>query len=87
MILEVAATKVKLTKANAVHAIAIGACYDLFRQLLADDPQVEWDRIVKEVHHNNPWTALGGTKYKGLRMKKSKSLEDCITFHKLTVFS
>ena len=85
--LEVAATKVKLTEANAVHAIAIGACCDLFRQLLADDPQVQWNRIVREVHHNNPWTALDGTKTRGLQMKTSESLEDCITFHKLTVFS
>ena len=37
--LEVTATKVKLTEASTVHTIAIGACYDLFRQRLADDPQ------------------------------------------------
>ena len=85
--LEVTATKVKLMEANAVHAIAVGACYDLFCQLLADDPQVQWDRIVKEVHHNNPWTALDRTKHNELRMKTSESLKDCITFHKLTVFS
>ena len=65
--LEVTVTKVKLTEANTVHAIAIGACYDLFRhQLLMDDPQVQWDRIVREVHHNDPWTALDGTKCNGL---------------------
>ena len=84
--LEVTAAKVKATEANTVHAIAIGACYDLFHQLLADDPQVQWDRIVREVHNNNPWMALDGSKHKGLCMKTSKLLEDCITFHKLTVF-
>jgi hypothetical protein len=31
--LEVAATKVKLAEASTVHATAIKACYDLFRQL------------------------------------------------------
>ena len=31
--LDVAATKVKLKKATAIYAIAIQACYDLFRQL------------------------------------------------------
>ena len=36
--LEVAATKVKLAEATVIYAIAIQACYDLFRQLLADDP-------------------------------------------------
>ena len=86
--LEVTATKVKLKEADTVLAIAIGACYDLFRQLPADDPQVQWDRIVRpELHKNNPWTALNGTKHKGLRMKTFKSLQDCIMFHKLTVFS
>jgi hypothetical protein len=85
--LEVATTKVKLVEATAVHAIAIQACYDLFRQLLTDDPPDQWDRIVREVHETDPWTTLDGTKNKGLRMKTSKSLEDCITFHKRTVFS
>ncbi len=85
--LEVTATKMKAAEAHTVHVIAISACYDLFHQLLADDPQVQWDRIVKEVHNNNPWTALDGSKHKGLWMKTSKLLEDCITFHKLTVFS
>jgi hypothetical protein len=81
--LEVAPTKVKLVKASAIHAIAIGACYDLF----TDDPRDQWDRIVREVHKLDPWTALNGTKNKGLRMKTSESLQDCITFHKRTVFS
>jgi hypothetical protein len=57
------------------------------QQLLADDPQVQWDHIVREVHKNNPWTALNGTKHKGLRMKTSESLQDCIMLHKHTVFS
>jgi hypothetical protein len=45
--LEVTATEVKLKEADAVHAIAIGTCYDLFCQLLTDDPQVQWDRIIR----------------------------------------
>ena len=85
--LEVAAIKEKLVQATAIHAIAIQACYDLFCQLLANDPCDQWDRTIREVHDTDPWTALDGTKNKGLRMKTSKSLEDCITFHKGTVFS
>jgi hypothetical protein len=71
--LEVAATKVKLVEATAIHVIAIQACYDLFRQLLADDPRDQWDRIVREAHELDPWTTLDGTKNKGLRMKTSAS--------------
>jgi hypothetical protein len=47
----------------------------------------QWDRIVKEVHKSDPWTSLTGQKRAGLQMKTSESLEDCITFHKRTVFS
>ncbi len=81
---ELAATKVKLEEATAIHAIAIQACYDLFCQLLADDPRDQWDRIVREVHESDPWTLLDGHKNNGLRIKTSESLEDCITFHKRT---
>jgi hypothetical protein len=84
---EVAATKVKLVEATAIHAIAIQACYDLFRKLLADDPRDQWDRIIREVHESDPWTLLDGHKNNRLRMKTSESFEDCITFHKRTAFS
>ena len=59
---ELAATKLKLVEANAIHAIAIQACYDLFRKLLADDPLSQWDHIIKEVHESDPWTSLTGQK-------------------------
>jgi hypothetical protein len=85
--LEVASTKVKLAEATTIHTIAIQACYNLFRQLLADDPQDQWGRIVREVHETDPWTTLDETKNRGLRMKTSELLQDCIKFHKRTVFS
>ena len=37
--LENAATKLKLAEASTVHVTIFEACYDLFHQLLADDPQ------------------------------------------------
>jgi hypothetical protein len=49
-----AATKLKLAEATAIHTTAIQACYDLFRKLLADYPRDQWDRIVKEVHESDP---------------------------------
>ena len=85
--LEVTAAQMGSAEAHAKHATANGACYDLFRQLLADEPQVNWDRIVMEVHNKDPWTGLDGSKHKGLRMKTFKLLEDCIMFHKLMVFT
>ncbi len=77
----------KSDAAYTKHAKAIGVHYDLFRQLLADEPQVQWDRIIEDVHNKDPWTGLNGVKHPGLCMKTAKSLEDCIMFHKITVFS
>ena len=85
--LELAACNEKSDAAYIDHAKAISVHNDLFRQLLADKPQVQWDRIVEDVHNKDPWTGLDGVKHIGLRMKTAKSLEDCIMFHKITVFS
>jgi hypothetical protein len=78
---------VKSAEAYAKHNKAIGVCYDLFRQLLADKPQVQWDRITRKVHKKDPWMGLDDVKHKGLRTKTFKSLQDCIMFQKITVFS
>jgi hypothetical protein len=85
--LELATCKVKSEDAYAKHATVIGVHYDLFRQLLSNEPQVQWDRIVGDLHNKNPWTGLNGDKHPGLCMKTAKSLEDCIMFHKITVVS
>ena len=85
--LELAACNEKSTEAYTKHAKAIGVCNDLFRQLLADEPQVQRDRIFHDVYNKDPWTGLDGVKHKGLCMKTSKSLKDCIMFHKITVIS
>ncbi len=84
---ELATTRVKLAEVTAIHTVAIQACYDLFRQLLADDPRDLWDHIVREVHELDPWMLLDRHKNRGIRMKTSESLEDRIIFHKRTVFS
>ncbi len=85
--LGLAACQEKSNDEHAKHATAISVHYDLLRQLLSDKPQVQWDRIVEDVHNKDPWTGLNGKKHPGLCMKTAKSLEDCIMFHKITVFS
>ena len=85
--LELAACKLKSDAAYTKHTKAIGVHYDLFSQLLADEPQAQWDRIVEDVHNKDPWTKLDGVKHIRLHMKTAKSLEDCIMFHEITVFS
>ena len=49
--------------------------YDLFRKLTKDDPEIQWDRIVNDVHTKNPWLDLRGVKHHGLRERsKNQSL-------------
>ena len=69
--LELAAAKLRSSEAHANHAHAIGVCYDLFRQLLADKPQVQSDRIGRDIYKKDPWMGMDGNKHKGLHMKTS----------------
>jgi hypothetical protein len=61
--------------------------YDLFCKLLRDEPEIQWDRIVTDMHTKNPWEDIKGVKHNSLCGKLQESLTDCIEFHKLTVFT
>jgi len=65
----------------------VGLVYDLFCKTLKEDPELQWDRIVDDMHAKDPWEDLRGVKHDGLRRKSSASLWECIDFHKLTVYS
>ncbi len=58
--LELAACQEKYDATYTKHADAIGVHYDLFHQLLSDEPQVQWDRIDEDVHNKDPWRGLNG---------------------------
>ena len=81
------AAEEELTKTEAQESTQVGLVYDLFRKTLKDDPELQWDRIVEDMHLKDPWEDLRGVKHDGLRRKSVKSLQDCIDFHKLTVYS
>ena len=74
----------KLVEAN-VHA-KLETVYDLFRKTLKEDPELQWDRIVTDMHTKDPWEDLKGSKHDGIRGKSSKSLWKCIDFHKRTIY-
>jgi len=65
----------------------VGLVYDLFHKTLKEDPELQWDRIVNDMHAKDPWEDLRGAKHDGLRRKSVASLWECIDFHKLTVYS
>jgi len=44
------AAEAELKKAQAHESIEVGLVYDLFRKTLKEDPELQWDRIVDDVH-------------------------------------
>jgi hypothetical protein len=74
-------------RAEANETAKVGIVYDLFRKSLKEDPELQWDRIVDDMHTKNPWEDLKGVKHDGLHSKSSRSLWECINFHKLMIYS
>jgi hypothetical protein len=81
------AAEVEVKKAEAEEAVKVGLVYDLFCKTLKEDPELQWDRIIDDMHSKDPWEDLRGAKHDGLRRKSVASLWECIDFHKLTVYS
>ncbi len=84
---KVEAAKVRLINAKVAESTLACLAYDLFHKLLRDEPKIQWDCIVTEMHTKNPWEDIKGAKHNGLRGKSHQSLTDCIEFHKLMVFT
>jgi len=80
------AAEAELKKAQAHESAKVGLVYDLFRKTLKVDPELQWDRIVDDMHAKDPWEDLRGAKHDGLRWKSSATIWECIDFHKLTVY-
>ena len=76
-----------LKNAKKQYAAAIEATYEVMRNLLAGDPQTQWDCIVKEMHEGDSWAGPDGKEHQGSRVKCNKAFSDCVELHKLTVFS
>jgi hypothetical protein len=77
----------KLTEAEVCEEAKVVTVYDLFYNTLKEDPKLQWDRIVKDMHTKDPWEDLKGIKHGRIRRRSSKSLWECIDFHKSTVYS
>jgi hypothetical protein len=78
----------QLKEAAEIHEDAkLETVYELFRKTLKEDPELQWDRIVTDMHTKDPWEDLKGAKHDGIRGKSSKSLWECIDFHKRTIYS
>ena len=79
--------KKELVTAEVAETAKVATVYELFRKGLKEDPELQWDRFVEDMHTKDPWVDLKGVKHEGLRRKSSLSLCECIDFHKLTIYS
>ena len=61
--------------------------YELIRTYFVDEARTQWDKVVQEMHHKDPWVAVDGSLNKGPRERDWDSFLDCIELHKLTIFS
>jgi hypothetical protein len=65
----------KLVEANVHEDAKLETVYKLFCKTLKEDPELQWDRIVKtDMHTKDPWEDLKGAKHDGIRGNSSKSL-------------
>jgi hypothetical protein len=85
-------TEKKLTQelfstASKQYNEAVGATYELLRNLLAGEPQTQWDRIVREMHKRDSWAGANGERHDEKRPKGFKAFLDCLELHELTVFT
>ncbi len=60
--------------------------FSLYANLLSEDAQFHWDKIVASQIQAAPWTGLQGNEHKEERDKSMESFQDCITFHLLDMF-
>ena len=72
--------------AKVIKSTVTCLAYDFFRKLTKDDPEIQWDPIMADMHIKNPWLDLRGVEHHGLREKSSESFVNCIEQHKLTFF-
>jgi hypothetical protein len=81
------AIKKELVTSEVAETTKVTSVYELFRKGLKKEPELQWDRIVEDMHTRDPWEDLKGVKHEGIRRKSCLSLWECIDFHKLTIYS
>jgi hypothetical protein len=57
------AAKTELIRAEASETAKVGLVYELFCKGLKEDPELQWDRIVDDMHTKDPWEDLKGVKH------------------------
>ncbi len=61
--------------------------HELICTYFIGEARTQWDKVVQEMHNNDPWVAVDGSLHKGPCERDWDSFLDCIELHKLTIFS
>ena len=54
------AVEAELKKAKALESVKVGLVYDLFCKTLKEDPEIQWDCIIDDMHAKDPWEDVKG---------------------------
>ncbi len=73
-------------EAQEAQAMAAEGFFSLYANLLNEDAQFHWDKIISSQVGAAPWTNLKRKEHKKERDKSMESFQDCITFHLLDMF-
>jgi len=57
----------EFVEANVHEDAKLETVYELFRKTLKEDPDLQWDCIMKDMHTKDPWEDLKGAKHDGIR--------------------
>jgi hypothetical protein len=57
----------KLAEAEVCEEAKVATIYDLLCKTLKEDPELQWDHIVKDMHTKDPWEDLKGIKHSEIR--------------------
>ncbi len=85
--IEKAQTQEMLKASTKGYNEAVAATYELLHNLLASEPQTQWDRIFVEMHERDSWAGPDGEKHDGKCPRGYFAFLDCLELHKLTVFT
>ena len=80
-------TKKPLALAEKEALKEVVKCYKLFCTYFIGKARTQWDKVVQEMHHKDPWVPVDRSLNQGPRKKTWESFLDCIKLHKLTIFS
>jgi hypothetical protein len=78
--IEKAQTQEMLKTTTKDYNKAVASTYELLHNLLASEPQTQWDCIIVEMHGHDSWAGLNGEKHKGKCPRSYSAFLECLSY-------